>query len=70
MCIMKNKIIQGDSLEILKSLPDNSIDLIFADPPYNLQLKDKLYRPIKQQLKQLQINGINLKILKHMISFL
>ena len=45
MLLKKNHIIQGDSLEILKSLPDNSIDLIFADPPYNLQLKNTLYRP-------------------------
>jgi len=30
-----NKIIKGDSVEVLKKLPDNSVDLIFADPPYN-----------------------------------
>tara|TARA_Y100000590_G_C15615376_1_gene975515 strand:- start:236 stop:1303 length:1068 start_codon:yes stop_codon:yes gene_type:complete len=41
----KNSIILGDSLEILKKIPDKSVDLIFADPPYNLQLKDTLYRP-------------------------
>ena len=29
----------------MKTLPDNSIDLIFADPPYNLQLNETLYRP-------------------------
>mgnify|MGYP006271792527 CR=1 FL=1 len=34
---IKNKIIHGDSLEILKKIPENSVDLIFADPPYNLQ---------------------------------
>ena len=45
MFIKKNKIIQGDSLKILKFLPNKSIDLIFVDPPYNLQLKDTLYRP-------------------------
>ena len=33
---MINKIIQGDALELLKKLPDNSIDLIVSDPPYNL----------------------------------
>ena len=33
-----NKIIHGDCIEILKSFPDNYFDLIFADPPYNLQL--------------------------------
>ncbi len=43
--IKKNSIVQGDSLELLKKIPDNSIDLVFADPPYNLQLKDTLYRP-------------------------
>ena len=29
-----NKIIQGDCLEVLKSLPDNSVDLIVTSPPY------------------------------------
>ncbi len=41
----KNSILQGDSLELLKKIPDKSIDLVFADPPYNLQLRDTLYRP-------------------------
>jgi site-specific DNA-methyltransferase (adenine-specific) len=40
-----NQIIHGDCIEILKSLPENSVDLIFADPPYNLQLRKDLYRP-------------------------
>ncbi len=40
-----NRIIQGDCTKILKSLPDASVDLIFADPPYNLQLKKELSRP-------------------------
>ena len=33
-----NTIIHGNCIEELKKLPDNSIDLIFADPPYYLQL--------------------------------
>ena len=40
-----NQIIHGDCIEILKSIPENSVDLIFADPPYNLQLRNDLYRP-------------------------
>ena len=40
-----NTIIQGDCIEELRKFPDNSIDLIFADPPYNMQLKNTLYRP-------------------------
>jgi len=41
----KNQIFLGNSLDILKKIPDKSIDLVFADPPYNLQLSDTLYRP-------------------------
>ena len=41
----KNKIINGDSLKELKKIPDETFDLIFADPPYNLQLKKELSRP-------------------------
>ncbi len=40
-----NTIINGDSLKELKKIPNESFDLIFADPPYNLQLKKKLIRP-------------------------
>jgi site-specific DNA-methyltransferase (adenine-specific)/modification methylase len=40
-----NKIIKGDCIEELKKLPDNSVDLIFADPPYNMQLQGELWRP-------------------------
>ena len=35
----RNKLINSDSLEELKKIPDESFDLVFADPPYNLQLK-------------------------------
>ncbi len=40
-----NQIIAGDCIEVMNSLPEGSIDLIFADPPYNLQLKGELHRP-------------------------
>ena len=40
-----NQILHGDCTEILTSLPENSVDVIFADPPYNLQLRNDLYRP-------------------------
>lgn len=35
---IQNKIIHGDCLEVLKRFPEDFVDLIFADPPYNLQL--------------------------------
>jgi modification methylase len=38
-------IYQGDCREMLAALPEHSVDLIFADPPYNLQLQNALYRP-------------------------
>jgi site-specific DNA-methyltransferase (adenine-specific) len=40
-----DQILLGDCIEILDSLPEKSIDLIFADPPYNLQLTQELWRP-------------------------
>jgi len=40
-----DQIIEGDCIEILNRLPEKSIDLIFADPPYNLQLQNDLHRP-------------------------
>jgi len=36
-------LIRGDSLKILKKLPNNSIDLIITDPPYNIGLNYGLY---------------------------
>jgi len=39
------EVLVGDCLDILPSFPEKSIDLIFADPPYNLQLNQELYRP-------------------------
>ena len=40
-----NTILAGDCVEVMNSLPAASVDLIFADPPYNLQLKGELHRP-------------------------
>ena len=36
---------QGDCIELMQSLPEGSVDLVFADPPYNLQLQQELHRP-------------------------
>jgi len=40
-----NQILAGDCIEVMRSLPEASVDLIFADPPYNLQLRGDLHRP-------------------------
>lgn len=38
-------LIEGDCIQVLANFPENSVDLIFADPPYNLQLRNELRRP-------------------------
>jgi site-specific DNA-methyltransferase (adenine-specific) len=40
-----NQILAGDCRTVLEALPEKSIDLVFADPPYNLQLQQELWRP-------------------------
>jgi modification methylase len=40
-----NTVLAGDCIEAMNTLPEQSIDLVFADPPYNLQLKGELHRP-------------------------
>ena len=39
------QIISGDCVAAMRSLPDASVDMVFADPPYNLQLGGDLARP-------------------------
>jgi modification methylase len=40
-----NKVILGDCTREMKRLPSESVDMVFADPPYNLQLNNHLVRP-------------------------
>ena len=40
-----NQILQGDCVEEMRKLPDGCADLVFADPPYNLQINQPLLRP-------------------------
>ena len=40
-----NTIINDDCIKIMNAMEENSVDLIFADPPYNLQLGEHLTRP-------------------------
>ena len=50
---IKNRLFLGDCLEILGRLPDKCVDLVFADPPYNLQLENELFRP-----NETRVNGV------------
>ena len=45
MTLEPDQIIIGDCIEQLAKLPEKSVDLVFADPPYNLQLGGDLLRP-------------------------
>ena len=54
MLKFSNKIINGDSLKELKKIPDKTFDLVFADPPYNMQIGEKLTRPDSSK-----VNGVN-----------
>ena len=48
-----NRVIVGDCIEKMNELPPESVDLIFADPPYNLQLNGDLERP-----DQTKVDGV------------
>ena len=54
MSKFENKIVNGNSLEVLKKIPNKTFNLIFADPPYNLQIGEKLKRPDDSK-----VNGVN-----------
>ena len=43
--LVVDQVLLGDCREILPGLPAESIDMVFADPPYNLQLQQELWRP-------------------------
>ena len=45
MTLPLNTILAGDCIALMDSLPPKSVDLVFADPPYNLQLGGALLRP-------------------------
>lgn len=53
--VLINEVIMGDCIDILNNhLPDKIADVVFADPPYNLQLNSDLYRP-----NETKVYGVN-----------
>ena len=40
-----DRILKGDCVRLMDNLPEKSVDVVFADPPYNMQLKGELHRP-------------------------
>ncbi|VAV91813.1 Type II restriction adenine-specific methylase, partial [hydrothermal vent metagenome] len=43
--LRKDSVIVGDCVTAMQAMPEKSVDLIFADPPYNMQLGGELHRP-------------------------
>ena len=43
--VQKDVVKQGDCIALMEAMPEASVDMVFADPPYNLQLEGELYRP-------------------------
>jgi modification methylase len=48
--ILYDQLLNGSAFDLLPTLPEKSVDLVFADPPYNLQLKNDLWRPNMTQV--------------------
>ena len=51
---LHNRIINGETINEMKKIPNETFDLIFADPPYNLQLENSLVRPVNSK-----VNAVN-----------
>ena len=43
--MQKDVVKQGDCIALMEAMPEASVDMVFADPPYNLQLEGELLRP-------------------------
>ncbi len=54
LACLVDRIFPGDCIEVLQTLPEKSVDLVFADPPYNLQLEKELWRP-----NATRVNGVD-----------
>jgi modification methylase len=42
LALYRNQVTIGDSIALMEKLPAGSVDVVFADPPYNLQLQGAL----------------------------
>ncbi|MDB5696323.1 MAG: modification methylase [Sphingomonas bacterium] len=64
-----DSIVMGDCIAVLKSLPAKSVDCIFADPPYNLQLGGELFRPDGSHVDAVTDDWDKFESLKHYDAF-
>ena len=54
-----NDVIQGDCIAILQALPEASVDMIFADPPYNLQIGAEFGRDVLKRPNDRVVDGVH-----------
>ena len=52
----ENRVLRGDCVALMDALPAESVDLCFADPPYNLQLGGELHRPDNSRVDGVEEN--------------
>ena len=67
--IPKNKILQGNCIELMNELPSESVHMIFADPPYNLQLGGDLHRPDNSKVSAVDDEWDKFKNFSHYDNF-
>jgi len=64
-----NKVVNGNSLKILKTIPSKTFDLVFADPPYNMQIGKTLRRPDASKVKGVDDKWDQFESFKHYDDF-
>lgn len=67
--IPRNKILHGDCIAMMNDMPNDSVDLIFADPPYNLQLGGDLHRPDNSKVSAVNDDWDKFKNFSHYDDF-
>lgn len=64
-----DRILMGDCIAAMRALPPKSVDLVFADPPYNLQLGGELFRPDGSHVDAVTDDWDKFDSLKHYDAF-
>ena len=64
-----DSIVTGDCIAAMRALPARSVDMIFADPPYNLQLGGELFRPDGSHVDAVTDDWDKFDSLKHYDAF-
>ncbi len=64
-----NRIVNGNSLEVLRKIPNKTFDLVFADPPYNMQIGETLRRPDSSKVEGVNDKWDQFESFKHYDDF-